>query len=83
MSPENSRSTSATGSSGCSDSSGTNPSASAMPPANASSNNVYDHRLFIESLVVAISQEQKQLPLLGIMGAPVFGGVQVTKCIET
>jgi hypothetical protein len=36
----------------------------------------------IESLALAIAQELKQMPLPDTMGAPVFGGADVTKFIQ-
>jgi hypothetical protein len=33
-------------------------------------------------LALAIAKEKKQMPLPGTMGAPVFGGADVTKFIE-
>jgi len=57
MSTEYTQSISATGSSGHTGSSIARPSTSMLPPTNASPNNVYDHRQFIESLALAIKKE--------------------------
>jgi len=89
MSTEHTRSASATaGSSGRASFSNAGPSsdpgssASAGPSANASCNHVHDQMQFIESFALAIAKEKRQMPLPGTMGAPVFGGVDVTKFIE-
>jgi hypothetical protein len=37
---------------------------------------------FIEFFALAIAKEKRQMPLPGTMGAPVFGGADVTKFIE-
>jgi hypothetical protein len=47
-----------------------------------SSNTVQEQKNFIESLVVAIAKDKNQMPLLGTMGAPGFGGADVTKFME-
>jgi hypothetical protein len=43
---------------------------------------MYDQRQFIESLALAIAGEKQHMPLPGTMGAPVFGGGDVTKFME-
>jgi hypothetical protein len=88
MSTEHSRSTSAAGPSGRTTSSSAGPSSqagsstSAGPAANASPNHAHNQRQFIGSLALAIAMEKKQMPLPANLGAPVFGGADVTKFIE-
>jgi hypothetical protein len=57
-------------------------SISAGPSTNASPNHAQNQWQFIESLALAIAKEMKRIPLLGTMGAPVFGGTDVTSMIE-
>jgi len=45
-------------------------------------NYAHDHRQFIESLALAIAHQKNQMPLLGTLGTPVFGGADVTNFIE-
>jgi len=88
MSSEHSQSTSAAGPSGCTTSSSAGPSSqggsstSTGPSANASPNHAHDQWQFVEYLSFAIAKQKKQIPLPGTLGAPVFGGADVTKFIE-
>jgi len=88
MSTERSRSTSATGPSGCNASSSAGRptqagfSTSAGPFGNALPNHVHNQRQLIESLALAIAKEKKEIPLPGTMGTPVFGGADITKPIK-
>jgi len=88
MATEHSRSTSTTGPSGRSVSTSAGPSSqagsstSAGLSTNTLPNHAHDQRQFIELLALAIPKKQKQMPHLGTMGTPVFGGADVTKFIE-
>jgi len=57
-------------------------STSAGSSANASPNHAHHQRQLIKSLALAIRKEKKQMLLQGTMGAPVFGGADVSKFIE-
>jgi hypothetical protein len=76
MSTEHSRSTSATGPSGCTTFSSAGhlsqarSCTSAGPSANTSPNHSQDQRQFIQSLAIAIAKEKIQIPLPGTMGTP-------------
>jgi len=82
MSTEYTQSTSTTSARGRTGSCIAEPSASAIPPINASCNTVYTQRPFIESLALAITHEHKQIPLPGIMGDLVFTGADIPKFTE-
>jgi len=82
MSTQDSGSSFAAGSCGRIGPSSATTSASTLLPTNASSNNAYNHRQFSDSLPLAIAKEKLQMPLLGTMGALVFGGADVTKLIK-
>jgi len=77
-----------TDSSGCTASSSAGPqshaasSTSTGPSTYASPNHVHEQRQFIVSFTLAIVMEQKQMPLRGSMGAPVFRAVDIANFID-
>jgi len=68
MKTEHTWSTSAAAPSGSTGSLRVRPSANAIPPSNASSNNVYHQRQLLKSLGITIGKETNRMPLAGTMG---------------
>jgi hypothetical protein len=82
MSTEQSQSTSAAGSPGHIASSTTGPACHAGAFCNDWYNHPHNQRQCIEFLAVPSSKGKKQIPLVGTMGTPVFGGADQIKFIE-